>query len=94
MTFLITLICLKIWLVKGCAGPSSTFYLIRLYSLSAMIKVGDNHWYGKTVPRNITRAAEMYGKAVAKNDHPHVSTDEWFTLVMIKMMITIVICKS
>lgn len=36
----------------------------------AMIKVGDNHWYGKTVPQNITFAAEMYAEAASKNDLP------------------------
>ena len=37
-----------------------------------MIKVGDNHWYGKTVPQNITFAAEMYAEAASKNDLPQV----------------------
>lgn len=36
----------------------------------AMLKVGDNHWYGKTVPQNITFAGEMYAEAAAKNDLP------------------------
>jgi len=36
----------------------------------AMIKVGDNHWYGKKVPQNITFAAEMYAEAAAKNGLP------------------------
>ena len=40
--------------------------------LSAMVKVGDNHWYGKTVPQNITFAAEMYAEAASKNDLPQV----------------------
>lgn len=38
-----------------------------------MIKVGDNHWYGKTVPQNITFAAEMYAEAASKNDLPQVN---------------------
>ena len=37
-----------------------------------MVKVGDNHWYGKTVPQNITFAAEMYAEAAAKNGLPQV----------------------
>ena len=37
-----------------------------------MVKVGDNHWYGKTVPQNITFAAEMYAEAASKNDLPQV----------------------
>lgn len=36
----------------------------------AMVKVGDNHWYGKTVPQNITFAAEMYAEAASKNNLP------------------------
>jgi len=40
---------------------------------SAMLKVGDNHWYGKTVPQNITFAGEMYAEAAAKNDLPQVT---------------------
>lgn len=38
-----------------------------------MVKVGDNHWYGKTVPQNITFAAEMYAEAASKNDLPQVT---------------------
>ena len=38
-----------------------------------MLKVGDNHWYGKTVPQNITFAAEMYAEAASKNDLPQVT---------------------
>ena len=38
-----------------------------------MLKVGDNHWYGKTVPQNITFAGEMYAEAAAKNDLPQVT---------------------
>lgn len=38
-----------------------------------MLKVGDNHWYGKSVPRNITFAAEMYAEAASKNDLPQVT---------------------
>ena len=41
--------------------------------LSAMVKVGDNHWYGKSVPQNITFAAEMYAEAASKNDLPQVT---------------------
>ena len=37
-----------------------------------MLKVGDNHWHGKTVPQNITFAAEMYAEAAAKNGLPQV----------------------
>ena len=37
-----------------------------------MVKVGDNHWYGKTVPQNITFAAEMYAEAASKNNLPQV----------------------
>lgn len=36
----------------------------------AMVKVGDNHWYGKSVPKNITFAGEMYSRAAAKNGLP------------------------
>ena len=43
------------------------------YYLSAMVKVGDNHWYGKTVPQNITFAAEMYAEAASKNNLPQVT---------------------
>ena len=38
-----------------------------------MVKVGDNHWYGKTVPQNITFAAEMYAEAASKNSLPQVT---------------------
>ena len=38
-----------------------------------MVKVGDNHWYGKTVPQNITFAAEMYAEAASKNNLPQVT---------------------
>ena len=38
-----------------------------------MLKVGDNHWYGKTVSQNITFAGEMYAEAAAKNDLPQVT---------------------
>ena len=38
-----------------------------------MLKVGDNHWYGKTVPQNITFAGEMYAEAAAKNHLPQVT---------------------
>ena len=38
-----------------------------------MVKVGDNHWYGKSVPQNITFAAEMYAEAASKNDLPQVT---------------------
>ena len=38
-----------------------------------MVKVGDNHWYGKTVPQNMTFAAEMYAEAASKNDLPQVT---------------------
>ena len=44
-----------------------------------MIKVGDNHWYGNTVPQNITFAAEMYAEAAAKNDLPQVKQKREFT---------------
>lgn len=37
-----------------------------------MVKVGDNHWYGKSVPKNITFAAEMYSEAAAKSGLPQV----------------------
>ena len=37
-----------------------------------MVKVGDNHWYGKSVPKNITFAAEMYSAAAAKSGLPQV----------------------
>ena len=47
-----------------------------------MLKVGDNHWYGKTVPQNITCAGEMYAEAAAKNDLPQVTiySSDWFFL--------------
>ena len=38
-----------------------------------MVKVGDNHWYGKTVPQNFTFAAEMYAEAASKNGLPQVT---------------------
>ena len=38
-----------------------------------MVKVGDNHWYGKTVHQNITFAAEMYAEAASKNNLPQVT---------------------
>ena len=43
-----------------------------LHVLPAMVKVGDNHWYGKSVPKNITFAAEMYSEAAAKIGLPQV----------------------
>lgn len=48
-----------------------------------MIKVGDNHWYGKTVPQNITFAAEMYAEAASKNDLPQVNLIHPRTLTLV-----------
>lgn len=48
-----------------------------------MIKVGDNHWYGKTVPQNITFAAEMYAEAASKNDLPQVNLINPRTLTLV-----------
>ncbi|XP_048588647.1 protein sel-1 homolog 3 [Nematostella vectensis] len=37
----------------------------------SMMKVGDNYWYGTSVPTNTTAAATMYAKAAAKDGHAH-----------------------
>lgn len=36
----------------------------------SLIKTGDNHWYGITVKKNITAAAQLYSKAASKEENP------------------------